>query len=339
MHNALIPKAKTSDILAVDQFSREARSVIVAAQQENNQMTLALTTARAVQGLRELVTADMMSDLMSLMNSQLGFATDRDPSRPKKNGEIPTPYPVDTVKDCFITAQLWGASPINNEFNILAGRAYRTVNYYRRKVREVAGVTDVNVQVSTPEYAQVQDGKAARVACVGSWKQDGKLRRIACLKDGTGDWRISVRVNYGMGDDGVKGKAERKLLAMMLADMEGRPVEDDAADHDDPNVLNGEVVGSVVTTESVPENPGDDIAADAQEALREHTPPVASSAPTQSADSPDRQRWLDGLYKKPNSKAAAAWGKAAHDAGVDILTEVDEFIKRLAAERNAKSAA
>jgi hypothetical protein len=274
----------------------------------------------------------MMSDLMLLMNSQLGFATDRDPARPNKRGECPEPYPVETVKDCFITAQLWGARPINNEFNILAGRAYRTVSYYRRKVREVAGVTDVNVQVSTPEYAQVQDGRAARVACVGTWKQDGKQRRVACLKDQTGDWRISVRVNYGMGDDGVKGKAERKLLALMLAEMEGRPVEDDATDHDDPNVINGEILGSHVEPAPVVENPGDDIAADAASALGEQTPVVPSGPP---ADSPDRQRWLDGLYKKPNSKAAAAWGKAAHDAGIDILAEVDDFIKDLAARKSA----
>lgn len=336
MHNALIPLAKKEDIVAVDQFSREARQEIALAQREQTPISLALMTARAVQGLRELVTPEMMTDIVALMNTQVGFDTDRNPAKPGKNGQAPVPYPVEVVKDCFITAQLWGASPINNEFNILAGRTYRTVNYYRRKVREVQGVTDVNVQVSTPEYAQVNDGKAARVACVGSWKQDGKPHRVACLKDSTGDWRISVKCNAYMGDDGVKGKAERKLLAIMFAEMSGCPVEDDLGDHDDPNVLNGEVMGSTVTTEAVHENPGDDIAADAAEALQEHTP-LVDQAPVH--DSPDRQRWLDGLYKKPNSKAAAAWGKAAHDAGCDILAEVDEYIKKLVADRNAKTAA
>src|SRR5574343_715087 len=321
MHNALIPLAKKEDIARVDAFSRDARHEIAVAQQEQNQMSLALMTARAVQGLRELVTPDMMTDIRLLMNTQVGFDTDRNPAKPGKNGQVPTPYGVEVVKDCFITAQLWGALPINNEFNILAGKTYRTVNYYRRKVREVPGVTDVNVQISTPEYSQVQDGKAARVACVGTWKQDGKVRRIACLKDQTGDWRISVKCNAYMGDDGVKGKAERKLLSLMFADMSGCPVEDDPAD--DPSILNGEVLGSHVEPAPTVENPGDDIAADAEEALREHTPATAQP----SADGPDRQRWLDGLYKKPNSKAAAAWGKAAHDAGIDILAEVDQYIK------------
>lgn len=336
MHNALIPLAKKEDIVAVDQFSREARQEIALAVREQNQMSLALMTARAVQGLRELVTPAMMTDVMALMNTQVGFDTDRNPAKPGKNG--PTqPYAVEVVKDCFITAQLWGASPINNEFNILAGRTYRTVNFYRRKVREMPGVTDVSVQVSTPEYAQVGDGKAARVACVGTWRQDGKQRRVACLKDSTGDWRISVKCNAYMGDDGVKGKAERKLLALMLADMSGCPVDDDMTDHDDTIPQSAAAPVDSRPAEDAEferkpaENPGDDIAADAEEALREHTP---ASSP-QSADNPDRQRWLDGLAKKPNAKAAAAWAKAAHDAGIDILPEADQFIKDLAARKSA----
>lgn len=340
MHSALIPKAKPEDIIAVDQFSREARTEIAKAQTAGNTMMQALITARAVQGLRELITDAMMTDIMGLMNSPLGFLTDRDPARPKKDGSKSVPYPVEVVKDCFITSRIWGASPVGNEWNIIADRAYRTVAYYRRKVLEVPGVTDVAWQISTPEYSQ--DGKVARLICACSWKQDGKPRRRVCGKDASGDWRISVRVNYGMGEAAVKGKAERAILALALAEMEGRAVDDaDHLDPDDPNVINGEFTVAP-TADADAGNPGDDIAADLhQQDTQAAAPPQTS--PTLPVDNPasakPREWWVEQLLKKTSTTAAAAWVKFAHESGHDITAEGDTHIKVLRAKRDKRDAA
>jgi hypothetical protein len=264
MHNALIPKAKAADIIAVDQFRNEARELILQAQRDGNEMALALTTARAIQGLRDLVKPEMMADMMSLMNTQLGFQTDKDPSRSR---EPVQPYPVEVVKDCFIVAQLWGCSPVNNEFNIISSRAYKTVNFFRRKVRELPGISDVTTQIAAPEYNADKTG--ARVGCICTWAQDGKRRVRKCVKDDAGDWRVSVKVNRGMGDDAIKGKAERKLLALVLADMLGTATEDD----DDHIVETPAGFHDTIHTEpQQPYSVGDEIAADAAPQLAEQTP-------------------------------------------------------------------
>ncbi len=69
MHTALVPKAPRTEIAAVDQFAREARSEITKCQQAGSSIEEALLTARATQGLRELITDAMMSDMMALIES------------------------------------------------------------------------------------------------------------------------------------------------------------------------------------------------------------------------------------------------------------------------------
>lgn len=339
MHNALIPKAKMEDIIAVDQFSREARNEIAKAQAADNPMMVALMTARALNGLRELVTNDMMSDVMGLMNSQLGFLTDRDPTRPDKHGNRPEPYPVDIVKDSFITAQMWGARPVGNEFNIISNRAYRTVGYYRRKVTEVPGVSEVSWQVSSPEMSS--DGKVARLTAACTWKQNGQQRRRVCAKDATGDWRVSVRVNYGMGEAAIKGKAERAILALALADMENRHLDEgDLPDPDDERTINGTVVGAVTTVEVTPDAPTANTAA--EQFVNDLPPPPADATkpqPAGQAPQQPREWWVEKLKTKTTSKAAAAWVQFAHENNVDITAEGDQLIKALVDRRNAKEKA
>lgn len=325
MHKALIPKANPQTIQAVDQFSREARNEIARAQRENNPMALALYTARSIQGLRELVTDDMLTDIMALMNTQLGFETDRDPSRPGRDGPA-RPYGKDVVKDCFITSQLWGASPINCEWGIFSGRAYRKVNYYRRMVHTVPGVTDVHYQLGDP---QLINERKALVAGVCRWKQGGQVRRRACEKGPEGDYRIPVRVNKGMGDDALKAKAERRLLALALADMEERSLtEADLDPLEDSSVVNGQVLSTDVDYQ--PGSVGDDIAQDAEQHLGDQTPANAPTTP--ESDTSERHRMAVATMKIKadiGQKAAAAWVRACAemDPPVDIADATDEYLK------------
>lgn len=318
MTTALVPRAPKEDILALDRFAREARNELAVAQREGNSLYCALMTSRMIQTLRTMLTPEILADMMALQNSVLGFLTDRDPNQiDKKTGKPYEPYNEDVVRDALLVANVWGARPFGNEINILARRPYRTVNFFRRRVREQPGVKDLVIQVGAPEY--FEQGAKARVPAVASWVQDGKPARRVCGKDASGDWRISVKVNYGMGEDAVKGKAERKLLALVLADMEGRPVDDaDANDPDDPHVIDGVVAQTVVVPEQ--ESVGDDIAADAAQHVHEQTPAPAS-------EDPRKAEFLAIMRQKRGPKAVAAWVAHCATQGVDIADEADAFLK------------
>src|SRR5579885_3660163 len=103
-----------------------------------------LAVAQAMNELRLALTDDMMKPVMALMNTDLGFRTDRDPKlTPKdKDGNPMTPYSVEVVREVTIEAKLRGFHMIGNEVNIIAGRLYATKNGFRRKVTQWPGVTD-----------------------------------------------------------------------------------------------------------------------------------------------------------------------------------------------------
>ncbi len=83
-----------------------------------------LAVAQAVADLRAVLTPEAMQPIMALMNTDLGFRTDRDPKvTPRdKEGNPMTPYSVDVVRECFIEAKLRGFHAVGNEWNIIASR-------------------------------------------------------------------------------------------------------------------------------------------------------------------------------------------------------------------------
>ncbi len=159
----------------------------------------ALRIANALHRLREEISNDMMAAIMALSGSTLGFKTDRD--------KEPKGYDIPTVKDCWIEATLKGARPTGNEWNIIAGRTYLTKEFYQRAFPSLPGVTDVEC---VPGVPRLVDGKT-QVRMAVRWKFHGEPCE---LKDTEGKpGRVFViRVNSGMGDDAVIGKAIRKAL-------------------------------------------------------------------------------------------------------------------------------
>ena len=104
----------------------------------------ALLLAKGIKALEAALTDDVMTLVMSLQGSELGFLTDKD-----KDGG----YPKDTVKRCLVTALLSGIYPVRNEFNIIAGKCYIAQTGYRRKVNEVPGLTDFQLTPGVPNAA------------------------------------------------------------------------------------------------------------------------------------------------------------------------------------------
>lgn len=159
----------------------------------------ALRIANALDRLRSEISNDMMRSIMALAGSSLGFRTDRD--------NQDAGYPIPVVKDCWIEATLKGARPTGNEWNIIAGRTYLTKEFYQRSFPSLPGVTDVEC---VPGVPRLVDGKT-QVRMAVRWKFHGEPCE---LKDTEGKpGRVFViKVNSGMGDDAVIGKATRKAL-------------------------------------------------------------------------------------------------------------------------------
>lgn len=160
----------------------------------------ALILARGLELLRKTITPAMMAPIMGLMNTPNGFMTDR-PSKSQ-----PQPYSEEVVKECFITALLHRLYPVNNEWNIIAGRFYPAQNGYRRLLREVEGITDIRIAPGVPTLHNGQT--VVRVAV--SWVLDGRKDQLID-HDGKPGMVFPV-ITHGGGPDQAIGKALRKAL-------------------------------------------------------------------------------------------------------------------------------
>lgn len=175
--------------------------------------------AEGINELRtKLITPAVLSHLMALQGSSLGFRTDKD-----KDGG----YPAAIVKECAIEAVIRDARFTLNEFNIIAERVYLTKEYFTRKVREFPGLGNLRHYPGVPTMAN----GGALVPYSLTWDLNGvpdRLdRKLTKLADGTElDERICVRVNSGMGADAILGKAERKILAALYKRLCGAEIPD-----------------------------------------------------------------------------------------------------------------
>jgi hypothetical protein len=216
-----------------------------------------LAVAKAVSDLRVALTAEMMQPVMALMNTDLGFRTDRDPKvTPRdKEGNPMTPYAVEVVRECFIESKLRGFHTVGNEWNIIASRFYACKNGFRRKVVTWNGVTDFKDSYDVPRTV---GDKGAVVKCEATWRKDGIADSL--------EREFPIRVNFGMGADAILGKAQRKLLAAVHDRLSGiiTPEGD---------------VGEDLEVQSAPAKPSPKFA----EAKAEVRPPMANAEPVAAA--------------------------------------------------------
>lgn len=218
-----------------------SRTELIAA--DSQPFSQAITMASAIEDIRATLTDEVMQKaIMPLMNSKLGFRTDRDPARPVWNRktnrmEAPTAYPVATVRECLIEATLRGVPPVGNCWNIIAGQSYITKEGFWFLVgRKIPGLTDFKVQVGVPRMVKAagdarnasdEEAKGAIVHCSATWKLHGVPDRV--------DREIPIRVNAMMGADAIMGKAERKILAAAYAQITGTTLGDaDATEVENP---------------------------------------------------------------------------------------------------------
>lgn len=179
-----------------------------------------IQTITLAQGLRRLQAAlpkgAVEAYFMPLAGSPLGFLTDAKPNEP---------YSWEIVRDCVIEAMLRGFRPIGNEMNIIAGRFYGAKNGFERVVREWPGLRDLQFDLAVP----VLTPNGALVGFHARWLLAGEPMEMKGAEPGPGqimDTRIPVKVNAGMGADGILGKATRKMFARIYNRITGVTVMD-----------------------------------------------------------------------------------------------------------------
>jgi hypothetical protein len=181
-----------------------------------------LSVALAIQDLRAMLTPEVMEPVMQLMNTPLGFVTDRDPKRKNKDGSYPQAYSVDVVRDCLIESRLRGFHTVGNEFNIISGKCYGAKAGLYRKIIQYPGVTNFKEIYGVPH--QLNGG--AIVKCSATWEKDGVKQSCEC--------EIPVKTDSYSGADQILGKAARKLYARVVNQLSGKAVPEGEVDESIP---------------------------------------------------------------------------------------------------------
>ncbi len=206
---ALVPQADVDRIVELDAFCKSSVLAIQAAHDAGSDMQKALVTARTTNGIRQRLTKEVMSDIMALQGSALGFKTDKD----REGG-----YPLEVVREVIIAALVKRLRVTGNEINIIAGNLYETVNGISRLVKEFPGVTDLHIEMGVP----VLNGpETILVSGRAQWRYNGRTMEVVCAKSNDMDTRIPIRLQRGATPDNIVGKAKSKLYRRIYERLTG----------------------------------------------------------------------------------------------------------------------
>jgi len=217
-NDALLAKAAQ-----IDAHAASAMSIFRGASTLAESLKLAI----AIQELRAMLTKDVMAPVMAMMNTPLGFRTDRDPSKQASDGRPLTPYDEGVVKEAFIESMMRGFRLSGNEFNIIAGRFYPTKEGFYRKLTDNVTFPLLSAFKDSQEVPRVVQDRGAVVKCKATWLYNGAPDELEC--------ELAIRVNQTQGADAIIGKAQRKLYKRVHDRLAGTNTPDVAdADDDTP---------------------------------------------------------------------------------------------------------
>lgn len=230
-HSTFLPATVTDDVIAALDTAASNKALTVA-----SQFRRAFAVAEAVYQLKALLTPEVMKPILNLQNTSLGFQTDR-----REGG-----YPLDTVKECLIDAVLSGVSPVGNEFNIIAGRAYITKNGMIHKLSTIDGLG----YTMTPGIPKMAGENGALIVMGIDWTYNGKANHK--------DLTLTIRINKGMGADAIIGKATRKAAAWLYQTVTGQTVDEGEANESAPVIeAKASVIEETPATEPTAAETGD----------------------------------------------------------------------------------
>ena len=136
-----ISKVLEPSVVAMQDKFAVACQTAASLQLQNN-ATAAFQAVCVVKMMRDALTDQVVKQVFEpLMNTKIGFRTDKDPNRPrkKKDGtfETPKPYSTEVVRDCIIDAVINGLMPTGNQFNIISGTMYPTKEGYAALLKKI----------------------------------------------------------------------------------------------------------------------------------------------------------------------------------------------------------
>lgn len=163
-----------------------------------NNFGAAFTAVNVIALLREALTDEVMKKVfMPLMNTKVGFLTDRN-GRPRSNGRAPLPlYDISVVRDAIIDAVSIGLLPTGNQFNIIAERMYPTKEGYTALLRKLGVKYFIDVSFDkgqTPGFAEIP--------CKINYEYNGEKNGFSVI--------ATVKKDDYSSPDQLRGKAERR---------------------------------------------------------------------------------------------------------------------------------
>lgn len=182
-----------------------------------------------VKSLRELLTDEVMKEVfMPLMNTKIGFLTDRN-GRPSSNGQAAKPlYSIDVVRDCIIDCAAYGLLPTFNQFNIIAEKMYPTKEGFTALLKKLKVKYILNFGPDTSSA----DAKFAEISVKINYQYNGEQKPFSMMA-------VVPKTAYSSYDQ-LKGKAERRAKKMLYEYITGL----DLGENDGDSISSSEEVGS-----------------------------------------------------------------------------------------------
>ena len=230
-----------------------------------NNFGAAFNAAKVITLLREALTEEVMEKVfMPLMNTKVGFRTDRD-GKPDKNGRVKPPYEVATVREAIIDAAIIGLLPTGNQFNIISGTMYPTKEGYTALLKKIGAKYIIDVQQDTS-----QNPAYAVFPCKVTYSFNGDKNSLTV--------QATVRRDQYSSNDQLRGKAERRAKKALYEYLTGT----DYGDADETSSRPNAVVDTVAVEIQTQANAGPAIGFDDAETViaeEVRTPAQAEHAP------------------------------------------------------------
>lgn len=247
-HGILMRKVgeMAKEVISVDQAERQLAELRKTSLTLESNIQIGLAQAKMIRLARAIVTQSI-DELAELQGSPLGFQCDK-------------AYTPNELLDPMTEALVRGLPVTGNCFNVISGRLYITLEGWQQLFRddETISYPEVTIgeieMIREPEWVEIpkeaqrmrngrlQTSRAvpgiAKVEAMGSCRVNGEPVTVSFvdrseLAEGI-DGRIAIRVNHGMTEDAVQGKARRRVLKALYLQAMGQ-----ADDGDDEGVIEG----------------------------------------------------------------------------------------------------
>lgn len=236
-----------------------------------NNFGAAFNAARVITLLREALTDEVMARVfMPLMNTKVGFRTDRD-GKPDKQGRVKPFYDVPTVRDAIIDAAIIGLLPTGNQFNIISGTMYPTKEGYTVLLKKIGAKYVIDVQQD-----RSQNPAFAEFPCKITYSYNGEKNSLTI--------NATVRRDQYSSNDQLRGKAERRAKKALYEYLTGT----DYGEADETSSRPNAVIDTVAVEISEKGNAGPAIGFDDAEVatVEEASAPAAAPEPVAAQPAP-----------------------------------------------------